>query len=198
MEPLKRHEYAAAYYGDDPAGSHPAGYSPAYGRVVCPEGGEDFATLAAHLHQTVDVRGKLVLELGCAMGYLVADLRGLGANAIGIDWSPYAIHTRPDPGAVGHLHVENVWDYLDPALSPHYDLLVSRCFLECFRSSDIPPLVRLMNRAADRQIHTLTRHPNPQWYLNHRLDWWASQGFAPGTRLLSWTRHQITQDVEVT
>jgi SAM-dependent methyltransferase len=197
MEPLKRQEYAAAYYGDDPAGSHPAGYAPAYGRVVCPEGGEDYAALAAHLHQTVNVRGKLTLELGCAMGYLVADLRGLGAHAVGIDWSAYAIHHRPDPGAVGHLHVENVWDYLDPALSPRYDLLVSRCFLECFRKSDIPPLVRLMNRTAGQQVHVLSSEPNDQWYLNRTLNWWATQGFTPGTVLAIWRGHRVLESVEV-
>jgi len=196
MEPLTRNEYNAAYYGDDPAGHHPAGYSPAYGRVVSPSGGEDFASLAGLIHQTVEVRNKLTLELGCAMGYLVADLRRLGANVVGIDWSPYAIHHRPDPEAVGHLHVENVWDYLQPALSPHYDLLVSRFSLECFRTTDIPALVRLMNRTATQQLHVLSFRPNDQWYLNRTLDWWANQGFAPGTRLMVWARHQVIEDVE--
>jgi SAM-dependent methyltransferase len=39
-----------------------------------------------------------VLDIGCAKGYLVAELRRRGIEAYGVDWSPYAIaEADPDP-----------------------------------------------------------------------------------------------------
>lgn len=36
-----------------------------------------------------------VLDIGCAKGYLVAELRRRGIDAHGVDWSPYAIAEAP-------------------------------------------------------------------------------------------------------
>lgn len=41
--------------------------------------------------QTGPVAGKDVLDIGCAYGYLTAELAARGANAVGIDISPWAI-----------------------------------------------------------------------------------------------------------
>jgi SAM-dependent methyltransferase len=37
-----------------------------------------------------------VLDIGCAKGYLVAELRRRGIDAYGVDWSPYAIARASD------------------------------------------------------------------------------------------------------
>jgi len=198
MPSLKREEYNAAYFGDCPAGgNHPAGYSQ-YDRGTRSDGSDQFSKLADFIHSRFDLNNKLVAELGCACGYLVADLRRLGAFASGIDWSKHCIEVRPDVSAVGHIHEEDARDYLarEGDESPFVDLLVSRFFLETFDSQDIPRLARRMNRKAKKQIHIFSLNPNPEWYLNYSLDWWAAQGFSPGTILGLWGWDRILEEVE--
>lgn len=185
MPSLKREEYNAAYFGDDPAGMHPAGYTK-YDRGPHPDGGDEFSKLADFIHSKFNVEGKLVKELGCAVGYLVSDLRRLGAFASGLDWSKHCIEVRPDASAVGHIHNEDARDYLALGSdeSPFVDLIVSRYFLETFEKHEIPRLARLMNKKAGKQIHVFSPEPNAQWYLDYSLDWWAAQGFSAGTILV--------------
>jgi len=49
-----------------------------------------FPLVARTLTQTLELRGKRVLDCGCAVPYLVHELRKLGVGAVGFDISDYA------------------------------------------------------------------------------------------------------------
>src|SRR5882672_9087191 len=48
--------------------------------------------------------GDRVLDVGCAKGFLVKDMVGIGLDAYGIDVSRYAL-MKAEPEAVGRLHL---------------------------------------------------------------------------------------------
>jgi predicted rRNA methylase YqxC with S4 and FtsJ domains len=50
-----------------------------------------FDSLAKYLYKKFNLNNKNVLDYGCATGGLVSSLRSLGANAYGVDISPWAI-----------------------------------------------------------------------------------------------------------
>lgn len=48
--------------------------------------------------------GSRVLDIGCAKGFLVRDMRVAGLRAFGLDVSNYAVCEAPHPDVVGYLH----------------------------------------------------------------------------------------------
>jgi SAM-dependent methyltransferase len=54
------------------------------------------------------VRGR-VLDIGCAKGYLVAELRRRGTPAYGVDWSSYAL-AEADPQVRPYLTLASAWE----------------------------------------------------------------------------------------
>lgn len=59
------------------------------------------------------LKGKTVLDYGCAKGYLVAALRGLGIDAHGEDLSKYAIsHAHPEARRFVSAPTDRTFDYV--------------------------------------------------------------------------------------
>lgn len=67
-------------------------------------------------------RGLKILDVGCAKGFLVHDLRFYG-EAFGLDISRYAVIERPYPEVVGRLHLGTADDLPFPDKS--FDLVLS-------------------------------------------------------------------------
>ena len=68
-----------------------------------------------------------VLDIGCAKGYLVAELRRRGIDAHGVDWSPYAL-AECDADAHPYLHRAGAHDL--PFADGQFVLAVSFDVLE--------------------------------------------------------------------
>src|SRR3990172_11155820 len=95
MPTLQPQEYDISFFdGADSPYQHNAGYQ-GYQRWQRIEGdessGEFFKDYAKSLFDKYQLNGKKVLEIGCAKGFLVKDLRDLGTDAYGLDISEYAI-----------------------------------------------------------------------------------------------------------
>src|SRR3972149_7064299 len=98
MSVLQPSEYDISYFdGNKTSLKHNAGYS-SYERwyrnsndfVPTEQStGEYFKDLALKLKNDYILQGKKVLELGCAKGFIVEDLRSMGIDAYGIDISSY-------------------------------------------------------------------------------------------------------------
>ena len=100
MTMLQPDEYNISYFdGGKTSLSHNAGYSRyrRWERInndFLPHSestGEYWKDFAKRLLQDYDLKGKKVLEIGCAKGYVIEDLRDLGVDAYGLDVSSYAI-----------------------------------------------------------------------------------------------------------
>ena len=78
-------------------------------------------------------QGSSILEIGCAKGYLVHQLRLLGMNAFGIDQSSYAISNAPEEVRpfLRELDVETS-TFDDIFQDNHYDLILSKDVLPHF------------------------------------------------------------------
>lgn len=71
-----------------------------------------------------DIHPKTVLDVGCAMGYLVAALRDRGVEAFGIDVSEYAI-SKVRKDIKPYCKVASAIDELPKELPQRYDLIVT-------------------------------------------------------------------------
>lgn len=70
---------------------------PAYFKYQRSNGTDSFDMKVAYLEKWFgDLTGKKIIDVGCAKGFLVQELRIHGANAVGIDISEYAIGEAPD------------------------------------------------------------------------------------------------------
>lgn len=67
--------------------------------------------------------GARVLDVGCAKGFLVADLLRSGIDAYGLDISRYAVTECPHPEVIGRLHLGTACSLPFPANS--FDLVLS-------------------------------------------------------------------------
>jgi SAM-dependent methyltransferase len=194
MPVLRPEEYDQSYFdGNLATYAHNAGYSlyqrwPRHdlGSAAKPlsSRGEFFLDLAARFKTRHALVGKKVLELGCAKGFVVEDLRSLGVDAWGLDVSQYAIDCAA-PAVKPYLYVGDARTYLVNFKRNQFDLLFSRDFLNCITDADLPGLIIQMNRISRCQFHLIDTEPVPEYYNVHPLDWWAAQPFDTGTLLIS-------------
>ena len=110
---LDKSEYDASYFdGRTQVLQHRAGYSK-YERWYRNQGenslGEFYKDLTRDYINHLVSANKKVLEIGCAKGFLVEDLREQGVDAWGIDISPYAIGEAPE-GVAPYVSVGDVYD----------------------------------------------------------------------------------------
>lgn len=131
------------------------------------------------------VSGKDVLEVGCAYGFLVAELEARGANVIGIDLSNYAI-SEANSRFPALTFVED--DFItNPFSNNQFHLTVSIGALECM--NDDPLMQTFLN-----QVNRITRPTgifyflidfdnNPPFYYQNKspAEWLAAmQAGLPG------------------
>ena len=91
-----------------------------------------------------------VLDIGCAKGYLVAELRRRGIDAHGVDWSPYAV-AEADPDVRPFLNRAGAHDL--PFADGHFALAVSFDVLEHMDLGYARRALKEIGRISDRQLH---------------------------------------------
>jgi glycosyltransferase involved in cell wall biosynthesis/ubiquinone/menaquinone biosynthesis C-methylase UbiE len=118
-----------------------------------------------------------VLDVGCAMGFLIGRLRKLGIEATGMDISRYAIeHSEVKPYLKLH-DIAKPWPYADKSV----DLLVSFATLEHLTPDECGGAIKEIIRVAKRGIISVGLGSDADFDddLTHKtkrpLEWWASQ-----------------------
>ena len=95
-----------------------------------------------------------ILDVGCAMGFMVGHLRRLGIDAYGCDMSEYAIskaepHVRP---FLMHCDIANGLPYRDK----WFDLVCSFDVMEHVPEDQLPAVVAELLRVGTTQFHEIT------------------------------------------
>lgn len=185
---LAQEEFDQSYFdGETTRMRHNAGYSH-YQRWFRHDGprsqGEFWADFAASLVRKFNLTGQKVLELGCAKGFVVEDLRALGVDAYGCDVSAYAI-SRATESVQPYLLQGDARKVLQRFPADEFDYIISRGFLECVDPSALPALIVEMNRVAHRQIHFIHTEINPEFYVQQSLDVWANYTWKQGTVIIA-------------
>lgn len=104
--------------------------------------------VAARLVMHYSLRpGARVLDVGCAKGFLVADLRELGIDAFGIDVSEYAISKSLAPRHTVIADAREIPQWRATAHGP-WDLIVSINTLHNLERGDLARVLRAIDRAS--------------------------------------------------
>jgi 2-polyprenyl-3-methyl-5-hydroxy-6-metoxy-1,4-benzoquinol methylase len=181
-------EYNASYFdGASQRLAHNAGYA-SYERRYRFDGlnstGELWQDVARDWAARFNLSGKRVLELGCAKGFVVEDLRTLGVGAYGCDISSYAISCATE-AVRPYLLQGDAREVLQRFPADEFDRIISRGFLECVDPSALPALIVEMNRVAHRQIHFIHTEINPEFYVQQSVDVWANYAWEQGTVIIA-------------
>ncbi len=190
---LQTNEYDVSYFdGKTVALRHNAGYNK-YERWFRNDGinslGEFWKDKAKKLFDTYLLNGKKVLELGCAKGFIVEDLRVMGVNCFGLDASSYAIGKASDI-VKPFLTIADARTELAKYGDNAFDVVFSLRFLECIPEADLSALINEMNRISKFQFHFIDEFVGAKsgaglYYLNKSLTNWISYNFSEGTILIS-------------
>ena len=187
MPVLEVHEYNKSYFdGRESTYAHNAGYS-RYARWPRFDGedslGEYWKDKAKQLFDKYKLKGKKVLEIGCAKGFVVKDLRDMGVNAFGLDVSLYALG-EAESEVKQYLTVGDARTYLSNYKTDEFDVVFSLRFLECISEADLPALIDEINRISKFQFHIVDETSN-KFYLEKTLEWWQNLNWTIGTSLLN-------------
>ena len=101
-----------------------------------------------------------VLDVGCAKGYLVAELRRRGIEAYGVDWSPYAI-AGADPDVRQHLSCAAAHDL--PYPRGHFALAVTFDVLEHMDLAYARTALPEIGRISRWQLHQANTGRLAEW-----------------------------------
>src|SRR3990167_2949315 len=178
---LKPNEYDASYFdGKYQAMRHNAGYS-TYGRwrrvsadfVPHEEStGEFYRDMALKLKNDYQLAGKKVLDIGCAKGFIVEDLRSMGVDAYGIDISTYAIGQAAE-AVKPYLTVADLRTHLSTYQAKEFDFVFSRWTLECLSDAEITEVVKQLNSIAKTQLHIEREDCRGDYYNAKTVREWA-------------------------
>lgn len=174
MALLQPNEYNASYFdGAFQSLKHNAGYFK-YERWYRKEGvnstGEFWKDKCVSWVNHLQLSGKKVLEIGCAKGFLVKDLRDAGVDAYGRDISQYAIDNC-EQGMSQYLSVGSATN-LSQYVNREFDIIFSFRLLECLSDSDIQLVLDQCKLKGKRQIHIVSLNPNPNFYQQRTLQQW--------------------------
>jgi len=199
MAILQPEEYDISYFdGRKATYSHNAGYG-AYERWYRKEGvnslGEFWKDEAKKYLDTYQLQGKKVLELGCAKGFIVKDLRDMGVDAYGLDISQYAIDNC-EPEAAPYLTVGDARTTLSTYKNREFDVVFSRSFMECIPEADLPSLIDDINRISKSQFHIIDefigeKSNAAQYYLNKPIEDWVNYSWPRGTKLVKQENNSV-------
>lgn len=180
---LQPSEYDISYFdGKKSSLTHNAGFT-SYKRWKR-NGSEHWKDIALHFKNKNDIVGKKVLELACAKGFIVQDLREMGVDAYGLDASQYA-YDEADPTVQPFLTVGDVRTSLSQYGRSEFDFVFSVRLFECVDDADIAPLISEINRISKKQAHAITTgsHLNAQYYNFKTLDKWLTYDWPKNTIL---------------
>lgn len=122
-------------------------------------------------------KGK-ILDVGCAMGYLVGRLRAKGIDAWGVDISQYAINHAPD-GIKPYLKVASA-DAI-PFKDNEFDIVFSASTLEHLPPDIVLKAISEIKRVGHRGIIAVTPGTDPHFdedathRMKQSLSWWRVQ-----------------------
>lgn len=119
-----------------------------------------------------DVRGKRVLELGCAAGGLTTQLIDRGANVVGLDREPRLIErAKRRVGARADLLVGDLNEPLTSVQTASVDLALASLVLHYIQ--DWTPLLGELHRVLKRDgaFVCSVHHPITGWGLSDRTDY---------------------------
>jgi ubiquinone/menaquinone biosynthesis C-methylase UbiE len=175
MAILKPEEYDTSYFdGDLVENPHPAGYSK-YGRWFRYDGenslGEYWKDYANKLLTSQAIQGKKVLELGCAYGFIVEDLRNMGVDAYGIDFSKYALG-KASPEVKPYLIEGDIRTILSGYKNKEFDLVFGITILQCLKDTEITPLMTEVKRIGKKAYFIEAETSNPNYYNLKSTDTW--------------------------
>ena len=179
---LNTNEYNESYFdGKTTKMRNNAGY-PRYERWDRMDGanslGEFFKDEAKKIFDDNNIFGKKVLEIGCAKGFVVEDLREMGVDCYGLDVSSYAIGKAAEV-VKPFLTIGDARTYLSNYSDNEFDLVFSQRVLECFNPKDLPNLISEMNRISKSQYHLINETSN-SYYNEQPLEEWSKLGFEEG------------------
>ncbi len=175
---IQKQEYDKSYFqGKESRYSHNGGYS-------------DYDTmktinkeLANKVFDRFQLKGKKVLELGCAKGFLIKVLRDLKVEAYGIDFSEFAVNCSK---IKQYITLGDVRDFNQPIfLENKFDLILSFNFLECIPEENIIDLVNNLNKIVYQQIHRINVEVNSIFYNQKSIKWWKELPWKPRTILFN-------------
>lgn len=178
MPTIQPNEYDVNYFDGKLGNPHPGGYFD-YNRNDWMN--NEINKFISLLNPAV-LANKKTLELGCAKGFLVEDLRNAGVDAYGIDISQYATENAPIP-QVTQGDARDLSAYS----RNEFDILYSVRFLECLDPADIPQLVSDMSFIAKSQIHIIdepTYGPTDYYNLQTK-EAWLAYDFPKNTKIIS-------------
>ena len=189
MAVLDKSEYDISYFdGAKSSLTHNAGFT-RYERWRRFEGtnstGEFWKDKCANWINHLALSGKKVLELACAKGFIVKDLRDAGVDAIGMDASSYAI-SQCEEGVAPYLIQGDVRTDLTQFLNKQFDVVLSFRLIECLTDAEVTKLATDCQRIGKKQVHIITTgtHLNNQYYNYHTLQEWLNNfNWSKGTVL---------------
>jgi len=178
MELIKRTEYNEYYfYGRESRYYLNAGYRD-YDLLKA-----KYIELANVVFKKFDLKGKRVLEFGCAKGFIIENLRKLEVDAWGLDFSEFIVNRSK---VKQFITVADARDYDLPLYSGgKFDLVFSFDFLECLPEEDIPELITKMNSIAHQQYHRFSDAVSEEYYTRKPREWWKFLPWKDGTVLIS-------------
>jgi len=193
MPVLKPEEYNISYFDGQKASlAHNAGYRK-YRRWYRKDPGsfpdadqhfdEYWKDVAYKITQRFNLTGKKVLDIGCAYGFLVEDLRSFGVDAYGIDISQYA-YDQATPEVQPYLTVADVRTHLQSYKKNEFLAVYSLRFLPCMSDEDLEIIIPEMNRISKYQLHGIDLKLLPQYYNTKTIEEWLEYPFDKGTVLL--------------
>ena len=187
MTVLQPEEYNESYFdGRKATLRHNAGYGK-YARWHRHDGvnslGEIWLDKAKELFDKYQLKDKKVLDIGCAKGFLVKDLRDMGVDAYGLDVSPYAIGEAEEESKP-YLTVGDARITLASYSDGEFDVVFSFRFLECVPEADLPNLISEMNRISKFQFHEVDERPNSKFYHTKSVEDYKGYSFSKGTTIL--------------
>lgn len=175
---IQKHEYDKSYFqGKESRYSHNGGYSN-YNTMQ-----NINKELANKVFDKFQLKGKKVLELGCAKGFLIEILRELEVEAYGIDFSEFAVNCSK---VKQYITLGDVRDFNQPIfLENKFDLILSFNFLECIPEENMSKLINNLNKIAYQQCHRVNIGVNNKFYNQKPMKWWKELPWKPGTILFN-------------
>ena len=205
MPVLQPSEYDEMYFdGGSQTYAHNAGYTK-YQRwfrqdpCTFPDVAEHFdeywKDIAYKAIQKFNLVGKKVLDVGCAKGFLVEDLRSFGVDAYGIDISQYAIDCASE-AVKPYLTVADAKTHLATYRNSEWWVVYSIGFMICMSDANLEIIIPEMNRISKYQFHAINPEPNANFYNVKTMEEWLAYDWDKGI-ILTPRENNIQEFVKV-